>query len=136
MNKAILSSFLCFIPLQAGASCALPSLFTGFEDRSDTAITEFTVESLYHSTTFSGGLANIPSPVYLASRGEKVWQVYSTNHASAPDSTGSGTITLNPPATDLEFYARAAPMSSPEYRRWTQATMSFWNAISKLPAIP
>lgn len=109
MHKAALFIFLSFIPLHVGASCALPSLSTGFEDRSDTAITEFTIEGLYHSATFAGGLANIPSPVYLASGGEKAWQVYSTNHATAPDSTGSGTITLTPPATRLQFYARAAP---------------------------
>jgi hypothetical protein len=109
MNKPILFTLLSFMPLYAGASCAPPSLSTGFEDRSDTAITEFTVDGLYHSATFSGGLANIPSPVYLTSRGEKAWQVYSVNHASAPDSTGNGTITLTPPATELQFYARAAP---------------------------
>ena len=105
----ILGTLLLIIPLHTEASCAAPSLFTSFEDRSDTQITEFVVDGDYHNALFSGGLAHIPSPTNLAMEGNKAWVVYSANHTSAPDSTGTGTITLTPPAIDLMFNTRAAP---------------------------
>ena len=109
MIKPILSALLLLMPIHTQASCAPPSLSTGFEERSDTALTDFIVNGSYHSASFSGGLANTPSPSNLAIEGNNAWQVYSANNSSTPESTGIGTITLTPPAIDLEFVARAAP---------------------------